>query len=510
MKIGELMISNGAAAADVTATMLRVTASSGIRNVSVQVTLTEVSVSYLPDSESTPFTRIRSASGYVLNYAKLDACDDIADDYVQGRIELHDARAAVERLQARGRHYSTLMTTAGWFVLGGACALFFGGSSLVVVFAAITAALLANLMDVLGKLGLPGFYTQIFGGFFSVLMALLVHWIDPSVNSSLVVVACIILLLAGLTSVGAIQDAITGWYVTAAARLLETFVLTIGIVIGIRAGMLAADLMGADISITSALPATLVSVLVIAVASAVIGFGYSIGVQVPPRLLVWTTLISAATGTVSFALGTLGMDRPWAVGLTSIVAGFASVMLAQRLGTPAMILVAAGVIPMVPGAVIYRGLLALGDDSANGWSTLFTAAEIAIAISTGIILGEFLAARLLARLPQRSASRGPVITAPFSTNKRRRMVSLGGRRKPSPVTTAIPVVHLDPGELDPTIDWSEGPAWRGDLANLQPEATDEAEPGTTGSDSVEPGGAEVNDAGADAGFSDQSPPSARP
>ena len=35
MRIGEVMISNGAAAADVTATMLRVTASSGIRNVSV-------------------------------------------------------------------------------------------------------------------------------------------------------------------------------------------------------------------------------------------------------------------------------------------------------------------------------------------------------------------------------------------------------------------------------------------------------------------------------------------
>ncbi|MDU6928541.1 MAG: hypothetical protein E6375_07860, partial [Dermabacter sp.] len=38
------------------------------------------------------------------------------------------------------------------------------------------------------------------------------------------------------------------------------------------------------------------------------------------------------------------------------------------------------------------------------------------------------------------------------------------------LTTAIPVVHLDPGELDPTIDLEAGPEWREDVDNLQPEA----------------------------------------
>ena len=43
MRIGEGLLTNGAAASEVTATVLRVTSSSGLRNVSVQVTFTRTS-----------------------------------------------------------------------------------------------------------------------------------------------------------------------------------------------------------------------------------------------------------------------------------------------------------------------------------------------------------------------------------------------------------------------------------------------------------------------------------
>ena len=61
MRIGEGLLTNGAAASEVTATVLRVTSSSGLRNVSVQVTFNEVTISYLADESATPFTRVRSA-----------------------------------------------------------------------------------------------------------------------------------------------------------------------------------------------------------------------------------------------------------------------------------------------------------------------------------------------------------------------------------------------------------------------------------------------------------------
>ena len=464
------MITHGAPAADVTATMLRVTASSGIRNVSAGVTLTEVSVSYMPD-DGTPFTRIRAASGYVFDYAKLDACEAIAQGYATGKLELQEARAAVERLNEQGRYYSSWLTAGGWALMGGSCALFFGAGWLVVLCAALSALSISYLIDLLTAWKLPYFFVQVTGAFLCVIFALLVNQIDPAVNSSLVVVACIVMLLAGLTSVGAMQDAITGWYVTAAARLLETFMLTIGLVIGIRAGLIFADAIGADISINSYLPATFLNGFVVAIAGCAMGLGYAVAVQVPPRLLIWVTALSTLGATLSFVLGAGGFERSWAVGITATLVGLIAVLLSHRVKTPIIILIACAVIPMVPGSTIYRGLLGLGDGMGTGYTHLLTAAQIAIGISAGAVFGQFIGGKLLSLISS-GRSRLPIITAPFSTNRRRRMVSFGRKRRLSTATTTIPVVSFDPSILEPD------PTTLEPLASDEPPSTPDEPPST--------------------------------
>ena len=77
MRIGEGLLTNGAAASEVTATVLRVTSSSGLRNVSVQVTFNEVTISYLADESATPFTRVRSAGERTQDFARLAAFEEI-------------------------------------------------------------------------------------------------------------------------------------------------------------------------------------------------------------------------------------------------------------------------------------------------------------------------------------------------------------------------------------------------------------------------------------------------
>lgn len=468
MRIGEVMISNGAAAADVTATMLRVTASSGIRNVSVQTTLTEVSVSYYPDTQSAPFTRISTAGGYTYDFTKLDRVDEITTKYVKGEMDLHEALLAVDRVRSMKRYYGPIVTTLAWVLMGGACAMFFGAGILVTAFAAFAAGVLWQVYILFDKLRLPVFYAQIAGGFIVVLISLVVNWLDPTANSSLVVVACLVMVLAGSTSVGAMQDAITGWYVTAAGRVLETFMLTVGAVIGIRGGMLIAEWVGADISITSTIPATLISTLLVAIAGALIGLGFAVGFQVPPRLLHWVTLLPGFTATASFLIEVAGLERAWATGITAFFTGVFAVAISQHAKAYVNILIAPAIITMVPGSVIYRGLLGLSDGSNTGAGYLLLACEIAIAISAGVILGELVASRAVTLLAS-GRVRVPAISQPFSTNRRRRMVTFRRRRKPGALTTAIPVVHLDPGELDPTIDLEAGPEWREDVDNLQPE-----------------------------------------
>ena len=91
-------------------------------------------------------------------------------------------------------------------------------------------ALVAGLMTMiaagvaqLGRLGWPAF---------------------ENVDPTLIIVGGIVMLLAGVMIVGAVQDAIDQFYVTATARMLEVVMRTAGIVAGILVALDALDSWG--------------------------------------------------------------------------------------------------------------------------------------------------------------------------------------------------------------------------------------------------------------------------
>src|SRR5699024_10952547 len=137
MRIGEGLLTNGAAASEVTATVLRVTSSSSLRNVSVQVTFNEVTISYLADESATPFTRVRSASARVQDVARLAAFEDSSHGYLSGDLPLEEARRQAAAIPQRQPLYRIPLVVSGFAVMGGAAALFFGAGSLVVIAATI-------------------------------------------------------------------------------------------------------------------------------------------------------------------------------------------------------------------------------------------------------------------------------------------------------------------------------------------------------------------------------------
>lgn len=435
MRVGEGMLGNGAAASEVTATVLRIITSSGIRSVSVTVTFDEITISYLPAPEAAPFTRIRAAGQRIQNFARLEALESITERYVRGEVSLEEASARVHEIPAERRVYPSYLVTAGLALMGGSAAWGLGAGLLVTAAAIVTAAILSVVTEMLTQRRVPLFYVQAVGGFGASLAAVGVHMIDPHANSSIVVVACLIIFLAGLTSLGAMQDAITGWYVTASARILETLMLTTGLVVGVRAGLLVAEMIGADIAVNDSLPTTLSRVVTLAVSGLVVGLGYAVSVQVPRRSLIWCSALAAVTSVVVSLLADSGLDRPWAAGITALGAGTASVVLAERTRAPALMFVMAGVIPMVPGSRIYRGLLALGSDLDSGAAHLFEAAAIAVALAAGAVLGQLLAARAQRGMGRAVSAFTPVITAPFTTVRKRRQVAVAAPRAGRPSAT---------------------------------------------------------------------------
>ena len=94
-----------------------------------------------------------------------------------------------------------------------------------------------RLQMMIARRRIPGFYQQVAGGGLATLIAVGAAATPLEVDVQLVVTANIVMLLAGIGFMGALQDALTGFYITAGARLIEALLATAGIIAGVSGGL---------------------------------------------------------------------------------------------------------------------------------------------------------------------------------------------------------------------------------------------------------------------------------
>jgi uncharacterized membrane protein YjjB (DUF3815 family) len=93
--------------------------------------------------------------------------------------------------------------------------------------------------------------------------------------------------------------------------------------------------------------------------------------------------------------------------------GVSSYFFSRLVRVPPLVIVVSAIVPLLPGLSIYRGLSLLAA-GGNGILSIVGAAAIAIALSSGVILGEYLAQPLhreARRLEHRLA--GPRLVGPL-------------------------------------------------------------------------------------------------
>jgi uncharacterized membrane protein YjjB (DUF3815 family) len=88
---------------------------------------------------------------------------------------------------------------------------------------------------------------------------------------------------------------------------------------------------------------------------------------------------------------------------------------AGRVRVPPLVVVVPGIVPLLPGLSIYRGLALMSQGGGGrGILAMVTAAAVAIALASGVILGEYMAQPLkreVRRLESRLA--GPRLVGPI-------------------------------------------------------------------------------------------------
>src|SRR5450631_102672 len=402
MRVGETLLSTGASASDVVATVLRLTDAYGLRSVHVDVTFTSISVSYHRGLDADPMTVMRGIKVRSTDLTRLERLQTLVRDIADERVHIDEGRTRFRAVLTAPHPYRRWVVTGSLATVAAAVAALFGGTWFIMALSFVTTAAADRVQHWLARRGIAAFFTQVVGGAVPTLVAVgLLAAISagvPGLNGispSLVVASGIVVLLAGLSVVGAAQDAIDGYYVTAGARGFEVLVLTLGIVVGIGGILALAQRAGVSQQFTATARLSTNTVVQVLAAMVVSG-AFALSAYAGPRVALYSTLTGGLGWLAYLGAIRVGMGPAAASSFAALVAGFVSQLVASHLRVPALGLTMAGIVPLLPGLVVYQGLFEIvrsspGVGLSTGLTTLLGAAGIGLGLGAGATRGRFLA-----------------------------------------------------------------------------------------------------------------------
>ncbi len=423
LRIGEMLLSSGAGAADVGATMLDVAHACGLRGATADVTFTELAMSHQTSFDEPAMIQIRNVRHRETDYEDLTLVDHLVRDLIAGAISRDEARSQLARIVSSGHRLPRWAVTLGLGVMGAGVGLLVGGDWVVTLIAFVAAVGVDLIQRQMSRRRLPGFYQQVAGGLLATLIAVGTVALGVDVDPSRVVTAGIILLLAGISFMGAIQDALTGFPLTAGARILEAILATAGVIAGVSGGLTVGRMLGVNLGRLDPGSTSLSDLPVMAVGAAITAGAFAFAAYAPPRSLAPIAVIGAVAQIVFYVSQDRGLGVAWSSALAAVLVGLVSYSVAAGVRVPPLVIVVSSIVPLLPGLWIYRGLYLLSE-GGNGLLSIINAAAIAIALASGVIFGEYLA-QPLKREARRIESRlsGPRLVGPLR--------SRAGRRRPA-------------------------------------------------------------------------------
>lgn len=299
---------------------------------------------------------------------------------------------------------------------GALVAIIFGAGMLAAGVAFVANMLVHWVFTILGSRRWPSFFLQIIAGFTAALSAAVVVAVHPTADGSQVVVAVIMIMLAGMTSTGAVQDLLTGWYLTGTGRLIEAFVNTTGLIVGIQLGMRILELADVNLTVSSDVAVAPHPVWVMLIAAALTACAFCIVAGLRFSAMPAAAVLTCGTWLTFYFFSQIGFDSVWASGIAALVAGLISPVFGGLMRILAANLASIAIILMFPGLLIYRGLLTWGTDFSGGFQLLLEALTTAMALAIDVMFGQYVTselAELLSRFRRLRSTFIPHFLRPF-------------------------------------------------------------------------------------------------
>jgi uncharacterized membrane protein YjjP (DUF1212 family) len=401
MSIGERLLVSGMSANDVVVQMLRVTRAYGLSSVHVDLTYTSIGVTHHRGPTRRPLSMVRIVQPVVVDYSKAREISRLLTR-IEAGLGIAEARAAYDEIFWAPPPYSRRIALLGSGGIAAGVSLTFSTSWLLalIAFAAATAAEL--LLRWLHARRVPPFFAQaaVAGGI--TMIAAGVHQLGrrgvpmfEDMDPTLIVVGGIVMLLAGVMIVGAVQDAIDQFYVTASARLLEVVMRTGGIVAGILVAVRVLDVWNISFLVVNT-PGSSAPLWAQFVGAGLISLSFAVYCFADAATAALTALVGLVGYATYAALVDAGTSEIVANTTAALAVGGLATLLVRGTDAPGFGMESGALLPLVPGLALLNGLLEMtGGDPANpaivaGGRSLFLALLVALGIAAGATLGTYL------------------------------------------------------------------------------------------------------------------------
>ncbi|MCD7443665.1 threonine/serine exporter family protein [Streptomyces lincolnensis] len=390
LRIGELLLAGGEGAEDVEAAMFAVCRSYGLDRCEPNVTFTLLSISYQPSLVEDPVTASRTVRRRGTDYTRLAAVFQLVDDLSdpEAHISLEEAYRRLAEIRRNRHPYPGWVLTLASGLLAGAASVLVGGDLIVFVAAALGAMCGDRLAWLCAGRGLPEFYQFTVAAMPPAAIGIALTLAHVDVKASAVVTGGLFALLPGRALVAGVQDGLTGFYITAAARLLEVMYFFVGIVVGVLLMLYVGVQLGASLDPDAAFgdnnrPLWQIS------ASMLLSLTFAVLLQQERSTVLAVTLNGGVAWSVYGAMHYVGEISP--VASTAVAAGLVGLfgqLLSRYRFASALPYTTAAIGPLLPGSATYFGLLAIAQNNVDaGLVFLSQAAALAMAIAIGVNFG---------------------------------------------------------------------------------------------------------------------------
>jgi uncharacterized membrane protein YjjP (DUF1212 family) len=387
LRTGELLLGSGEGGEDVEAAMLGVKSAYGLERSQTNVTFNSITISHQPSLVDPPVTGERVVRRRAVDFNRLDEAHLLLDDITNEDLSLEEAYHRLADIRRNRHPYSKWVVMAATGGVASSASIMVGAGPVIAAVAFLAAVAGDRLAQALATRGVPEFYQFVLAAMPAAILAAVMIKLEIGVKPYAVVTGGLFATLPGRALVAAVQDGLTGFYITAAARLLEVAYLIIGLICGISLVLYCAAQLEIDFNVEGAFDIKSNPPVQI-LAAAGVSLTFAILVQARQAVLP----LAAAGGAISWAVCQVMIGTKAAPVLATLIAsgliGLLGQLLARVQRVSALPYIVPAIGPLLPGSALYQGLLEIShSDFDEGMRGLTTAASLALVLAIGVNLG---------------------------------------------------------------------------------------------------------------------------